>query len=271
MGSTSRGAGNLHDARRRQVVLSDFVVSDSLYAPSLRIARHDHELASLCLVLSGGYQEVFGQRARTATPGMLIVHPPGEHHADRHAPSPTRILTIEIAAHALDHYRQGTGLFSDAMDRHDPGIVGLGMRLARAIRDKSTKDACETESIVSDILDHACLSVQADARGAKWLLAVRDYLHAHPGRQTSMRELAALANVHPIHLARAFRTIFGCSIGRYMRRLRVGVALSLLHDGESGLADVADLAGFSDQSHMTRLVKASTGQSPGRLRGDRMF
>ena len=101
---------------------------------------------------------------------------------------------------------------------------------------------------------------------ARWLLQVRDYLDANATEAPCLAHLSQVAGVHPVHLARAFRQTFGCSIGAYVRRLQVGRAMILLESDVMSLSAIAYEAGFSDQSHMTRLVHKHTGMTPGAWR-----
>ncbi len=47
---------------------------------------------------------------------------------------------------------------------------------------------------------------------------------------------------------------------------RVHRAMALINDTRLSLAEIAFLTGFSDQAHMTRVMKKATGQTPGNLR-----
>jgi AraC family transcriptional regulator len=81
-----------------------------------------------------------------------------------------------------------------------------------------------------------------------------------------LETLARVAGVHRVHVARAFRDHLGCTVGDYVRRLRVQRACELLTATSLSLPDVAVRAGFFDQSHMTRVVKRFLGTTPAALR-----
>jgi AraC family transcriptional regulator len=96
---------------------------------------------------------------------------------------------------------------------------------------------------------------------------VRERLDSRIGTRPSLAELAALARVHPVHLARSFRQHYGVSIGEYVRRLRLEWAAAQLAATQTPIALLAAQAGFADQSHFTRAFKRHTGLTPGRYRG----
>jgi AraC-like DNA-binding protein len=56
------------------------------------------------------------------------------------------------------------------------------------------------------------------------------------------------------------------SVARHRMRLRVRSALERLAAGHDDLARLAAEVGFSDQSHLCRVVRAEAGQTPGALR-----
>src|SRR5215471_14169195 len=70
----------------------------------------------------------------------------------------------------------------------------------------------------------------------------------------------------PVHLARAFRVHFGCSVGEFLRRRRVEWAANALATTEESLAAIAQCAGFCDQSHFTRVFRHVMGMRPGAYR-----
>jgi len=99
-----------------------------------------------------------------------------------------------------------------------------------------------------------------------WLVTVVDYLHARATEEIEIEELARLAGVHPGHLTRVFRTRHGCSIGEYVRRLRIDRAAHELAESPRPIAAIAASLGFADQSHFSRVFARVTGLTPGRYR-----
>jgi AraC-like DNA-binding protein len=77
----------------------------------------------------------------------------------------------------------------------------------------------------------------------------------------SVEELAAATGLSPFHFIRTFRRGFGMPPHGYLTQIRLRHARAALASG-AALADVAQAAGFCDQSHLTRHFKRSYGMTP---------
>jgi AraC-like DNA-binding protein len=80
----------------------------------------------------------------------------------------------------------------------------------------------------------------------------------------SLTEAAQLLHSHPTHLVRAFSREFGMPPHLYLTGRRVELARRHLLAGRP-TADAAVLAGFYDQSHLTRHFRRMLGVSPARF------
>jgi AraC family transcriptional regulator len=257
-----RRPGELNAAPCAQRRVAGFILTEARYAPALRLPRHAHELASFCVVLAGGYQETVGVRTRCARAGTTVVHPAGEAHSNHHDPAGARVLIVEVADARCIDLPGLARLFADPWDSGDPRLALYGLQLGANLREADTFTDLSVEALVLEMLDAARAHQLPEVRGARWLERVREQLEAPAPASPSLRALSERAGVHPVHLARAFRRAFGCSIGEYARRRQVVHALTLLEDPSLTLSAVACQAGFADQSHMTRRVRAHTGLTP---------
>jgi AraC-like DNA-binding protein len=93
---------------------------------------------------------------------------------------------------------------------------------------------------------------------------VREALAADADR--SLIELARELGTSPHHLSRVFRSVVGHTVARHRMRLRSRAALERLAGGERNLARLAADTGFADQSHLNRVLRDETGQTPAVLR-----
>jgi len=99
-----------------------------------------------------------------------------------------------------------------------------------------------------------------------WLLAARELIQDCPEKTPHVRDLARTIGVHPVHLARAFRTFVGCTPGDLLRARRLELAAAALMQRESSLVEIALASGFSDQAQFTKAFHLLYGVTPGAYR-----
>jgi AraC-like DNA-binding protein len=92
----------------------------------------------------------------------------------------------------------------------------------------------------------------------------REALAADPGVPLSGLAFDLGVSIH--HLSRIFRDLTGHTIARHRMRLRTRAALERLAAGDDDLARMAAELGFSDQSHLGRVLKSETGTTPAAVR-----
>ncbi|MFG2354241.1 AraC family transcriptional regulator [Streptomyces sp. NPDC048521] len=97
---------------------------------------------------------------------------------------------------------------------------------------------------------------------------LRELLDARLVDGVSLEEAARLLHAHPAHLVRVFGGAYGIAPHQYLMSRRVGRARRLLLDGLPP-GEVASVAGFYDQAHLTRHFKKLVGVTPGRYRSAR--
>jgi len=88
------------------------------------------------------------------------------------------------------------------------------------------------------------------------------YIEERLDTPVSLAELAELARMSVRHFCRAFRASMGCSPHQYLLRQRVERAKSLIATREMALCDIAQAAGFTDQSQLTRTFRKQMGITP---------
>lgn len=95
-----------------------------------------------------------------------------------------------------------------------------------------------------------------------WLREIEEILQNQFSDNLTLADIARSADVHPTHLARVFRQYHGCTVGEYIRNLRIEHSCLKLTSTGSSLADIALEAGFYDQSHFSRCFKQIKGLTP---------
>jgi AraC family transcriptional regulator len=98
------------------------------------------------------------------------------------------------------------------------------------------------------------------------LRQVLDFIAAHLNDDPSIADLARESGLSSGYFSRAFRQTTGITPHQWLMRRRVERARQLLLGNGLGLADIALVCGFVDQSHFTRVFAKLEGDSPGRWR-----
>jgi AraC family transcriptional regulator len=100
------------------------------------------------------------------------------------------------------------------------------------------------------------------------LSRILNYIEANLALDPSLAEIAAVAGISASHLKTLFKKAQGIPVHQYVIRRRVEYAARLLSRKGARLCDVAQQAGFSDQSHMARCMRRVIGSTPAALLRD---
>ncbi|HKR66061.1 MAG TPA: AraC family transcriptional regulator [Thermoanaerobaculia bacterium] len=256
-------AGEFLGSALRAHESAGFTLTEYSYAPGAALPRHEHPFAYLSFPLAGSYRERCGSAEWRCSPDSAIFHPKGEVHDDRFDGSATRIFSVEIADAWLERMHADGVRIAARAEITSRAILRAASRLRRLTRGPSS---LRIEAAAIDLL--ATLPAPIESRAPRWLQLAVDYVHAMQPLRVRTPELARIAGVHPVHLARTFRRVHGCTISEYVRNLRVERAMRLLRGGDT-LDQIALDAGFADQSHFCREFKRVAGVSPGEFRARR--
>jgi AraC-like DNA-binding protein len=224
---------------------------------------HRHETYSIGLTLSG--LQCFRYRGieRASRAGQVLVLHPDETH-DGHAGTDGGFAYGMVY---LDPALvEGTPFVADVV-ANDP--------VMREIIDEAFIDfprALEplaADSLVARLVDQ--LVNRSDARRRKrrspselrGVRRARDFLIAEAQRTVASEELERVSGLDRFALARQFRAAFGTSPHRFQVGRRLAQARSMIMSGVP-IATAAAVAGFADQSHLTRHFANRFGLTPGR-------
>ena len=94
---------------------------------------------------------------------------------------------------------------------------------------------------------------------------IKHFVETHYSENFSIDELAQVTYLSPFYIIRLFSDATGMPPHAYLRQVRVKRAKELLSGGNS-IADVAQVTGFNDQSHLNRWFKRLLGITPGQYR-----
>jgi AraC family transcriptional regulator len=190
-------------------------------------------------------------------------------------------LRFYISQVALDEManeagiRRVRGLYAPNFGARDLVMFGLAQALAGAMEQRGDGTAMFSDCIALAFFAHIVRAYGSvptggpNARGglAAWQLQrARDFINVNLEHDPSIAEIAHECGLSSGYFARAFKLSTGVSPYRWLTNMRVERAKELLKNPRCELADIAQLCGFVDQSHFTRVFSRSEGYSPGRWR-----
>lgn len=228
------------------------------FAPDERHASHTDRYSRLTLTLRGGFEEEVRSQRVVIEPGEVLFKSHRVVHENHFGPSGAALVSL---------------VFKSDVQR-DFGLA-LGWKVCRGAK---------TSTLVFDALEAAfagdgravqtaasdALVAQAEppysAAAPTWLQRLHEELRSVALAQIDVGARAAAAGAHPAHASRLFRRCFGTSITEHALEQCVRRAATLLARPGLRLVDVAQQAGFYDQSHMNRVFRRVTRRTPGQYR-----
>ena len=248
--------------------LSGFFLTEAMYPRSLRMPRHSHEAAHISFTFQGGFTERHPKKSWNCKMSSLIFRPFDSTHSVDFDDAETRIFSIEVKPRWIDYICEKPAVFNRPAHFSGGLPVSLATRLFGEYRRGDSASPLAMEGLVLEMIAAATSagSEGHERKISRWFNQTRDFLHAEFAKNLTIENIAKTAGVHPVHLARVFRKQTGCTIGEYVRRLRVEFASTQLASTDSSLGEIAAAAGFSDQSHFSRTFKSYLGVTPGEYR-----
>jgi AraC family transcriptional regulator len=264
--SDSLKTGQFYGKAKRSVEIGGIVLTELIHRVGRKLPRHTHESAYFGLLLGGSYSERCTQRNADYGPFTIGFHPPALTHSDEVGNCGSRMFCIELRHSFLAQTRPFLTAPEFVPDLCASEVTWLGLRLFRDFAGE-TLSRLQVEELCSDMLERVgCIAPGCRPTDSVWLKRALDLLHGSYRAPLTLEDVARQIEIHPIHLSRVFRKRYRCTMAEYMNRLRVQFVCRALESGWADLAGLATDAGFADQSHMGRVFKQLTCQTPGQFR-----
>jgi AraC-like DNA-binding protein len=201
------------------------------------IHRHSHVRSYAAVVLRGGYEEAGDSGRLFVSEGDVVLHHSFEAHLNRSFPK--KVVVLNLLLTSLPIEAAGAWRVGHALDE-----------ICRTA-ERSQRDAAAL-----------LLSLPLDRGASK--LDWPDLLSGALRRNGAVRlgEWASAHNLSPWSLSRGFRQVFGITPEAFRVRAKTHRALDMIRKSEKPLSTIATEVGFSDQAHMSRNIKALSGESP---------
>ncbi|KSB91069.1 AraC family transcriptional regulator [Caulobacter vibrioides] len=223
------------------------------------VDEHSHDDAHFVLATHGRY-ETTAWGPETEGP-VLVYNPPGVVHRDRFVETGGYFLAVSFGADDWRALADGRETI-DALRLTGPAARRAALRLTRSLL-SADAEALSLEGLSMELAAEALAPARDGDHPPPWLVLAETYLADAFDQPIGVADLARVAGVHPVHLARGYRRWLGAAPGERLRTRRLERAADLLMSGRASIGEIALASGFCDQSHLNRQFRQAYGVTPG--------
>jgi AraC family transcriptional regulator len=229
---------------------------DTIYAEN----THCHETFHMSFVLNGGNLEKRNKYEIERLPGTMTFYDAGEWHQSTKTMAFSKHFNIEIENDFLHRHQ----IKIDAISLQSMKSPDASFFMLKVLNELRMNDKLSESSILSLLLNFLAITLGQNSYKTMppWLGVIVEMMQDNWNENISLTDLSAAANVHPVTISKYFPKYFACTIGEYMRKLKIERALHLMRTSKESLAGIAIECGFADQSHFIRAFKQQTGFTP---------
>lgn len=120
----------------------------------------------------------------------------------------------------------------------------------------------QENGIMQILLSKFLTSLEFNDENALRINTTLNYINDNIGRTITLEELAERHHLNPVYFSHLFKQVVGVSPSQYILNKRISYATMLLSRPEKSIAEIAELAGFSDPMYFSRIFKIKTGMPP---------
>lgn len=225
---------------------------------------HSHEGFVIGIVQRGAKLLQHAGHEHHVPEGSVVFLNPDELHAVSAAhPDGVTYQTLHVPADVLHHVGGASFRFTHPVEYSPMLANGLEQQFA-ALDDPSVAPGLWLEKLRGLLMDvvirQRAKTADAGAPLDQRIHRLVEYISRHITDPLSLVALASEVHLSPQHLVRSFKHSMGVTPHAYIQARRTALAKKLLRTNAP--ADAAASAGFADQSHLTRWMKACYGTTP---------
>lgn len=224
------------------------------------VAEHAHDWPVLSIFISGGYHNVCDLGQADISRPSAIFYQAGQAHANRISGDGLEQIDIEFDPRWLG---------ADLQSRLPSVRRWIGGRVGRQARELALSSALgRPEAWIAEAARRFfALALGAEVPASQpWI--EQAFAALSGARPPSTPSLARSFGLSPAWMAQAYHAAVGEGVRETVRRRRVERAMRMLRETRTAYCDVAQDAGFCDQSHMIRAFRQVIGRTPSSVRGD---
>jgi len=221
---------------------------------------HSHNNAHITLFLKGGTTEKRKNFSETLGPGSLLFYHSDEQHLNQNTLFPSRNINIEIEENLL----KKLDLSEEIIEKSIQNTVFTKFLILKIFKETLTADpfSGDTITMLFSQLSNAYHHLERFDKSPFWVKSLQELLNDCWNGNPNLQDLATVLQLNPITISKHFPKYFGCTLGEYMRRIKINRALPLIQSNKNSLTEISLECGFADQSHFIRTFKNQTGFLP---------
>ncbi len=254
--------GQFHGQTNVTMLVNGLTLTDTEYTQD-KVDWHYHENAYFTFILQGNVIEGNKEEIYTCSAGSLLFHHWQEPHYNIKPPGFTRGFHIELENNWLNNLKLDISNLTGSRNLQSEDIKLLFYKIVKESKINDETAVMAIESLLAQVLGQMSNdNVMRNKKNPRWVLQIRELLNDSFTEKISLSAISETLDIHPAHLSRDFSKHYNCTLGTYIRNLKVQRALALLPKKNISLSAISFECGFADQSHFNRCFKGIMGVTP---------
>lgn len=221
---------------------------------------HYHNNLHISFVLQGGSIEKRIGSEYERLPGNIMFYSAGEAHQNIQKIFPSKNINLEIENDFFKKYEISEEAINIAIT-HNPDGKFLMLKIYKELSEGDSLSVTTINMLFLDFIS-SFEKINYKKGVPLWLKIIYELLNDQWNEKLTLSDLARAANVNPITISKHFHKYFSCTLGEYMRKLKIEKSIFMINDTTHSLTEIAYACNFADQSHFTRTFKQLTGFLP---------
>jgi len=197
-------------------------------------------------------------------PGKITYYHAGEPHQAIKIIKPSLRINLEIENSFFEQYQISEHMVQLAADKN-PDAKFLMLRIYKELLINDAFTDASTQMLFLEMVAHN-EALENNSKLPAWVKIVQHYIHDNLNIKITLDDLSQAAGIHPITVSKHFPRFFHCTLGEYIRKLKIEKSLTLIKSESLSLTDLAYECGFFDQSHFIKTFKQLAGFLPARYK-----
>lgn len=237
--------------------------------PSL---KHSHYFTELFYVQNGnGEFQVENDSFPIRKDDLIIINPNILHTEISFSSPPLEYITLGVEGLGFSFDTNQEYLVLNCQKKKNDFLFYFSSMLTELENKREgyqeiCKDMLDILIIHLQRITNSALSITVSQRPNRECAKIKRYIDSNYQDNITLDALAQMAHLNKYYFVHTFTKCYGLSPITYLNERRIEVSKTLLSSTDHGIADIAQLSGFSSQSYFSQSFKKSCNMTPGAYR-----